>query len=151
MAQAIETDTAQRLRRVVGRLTRLLRPTDAGAAAELTPTRVAVLLATVRSGQIRLADIAAQEGLNPTLLSRTVASLVDAGLVARRSDEVDRRSAWLEPTEAGTRVAKQVLGERTHAVEAALLDLSEGDRRLVEQALPALERLSERLAAGHAL
>jgi DNA-binding MarR family transcriptional regulator len=145
MATGIDTETAQRLRIVFGRLSRALRPTEAGLAADLTPTRVAVLLNTVRNGPIRLAEVAEQEGLNPTLLSRTVAALADAGLVARTADESDRRSAWLEATPAGRELAQQIRTQRTHAVEAALSQLAQPDRRLVEESLPALEQLAKKL------
>jgi DNA-binding MarR family transcriptional regulator len=140
-----ELETAQRLRVVFGRLSRLLRATDAGTAAELTPTRVSVLLNAVRNGPTRLADVAEQEGLNPTLLSRTVAQLVDEGLVARRADPDDRRSAWVDATPAGRKLAQRIRRERTEAVEAALAGLGEGERRAVEGALPALESLAQQL------
>ena len=145
MATEVETETAQRLRIVFGRLSRSLRPTEASLAADLTPTRAAVLLNTVRNGPIRLADVAEQEGLNPTLLSRTVASLADAGLVTRTADEADRRSAWLDATPAGRELAERIRAERTHAVEVALTELSPSDRNLIETALPALEGLAQHL------
>lgn len=148
MAAAVDTETAQRLRIVFGRLSRLLRPTEAGLAADLTPTRAAVLLNTVRNGPIRLAEIADQEGLNPTLLSRTVAHLAQSGLVTRSADEADRRSAWLEATAAGRELAAQIRAQRTHAVEVALAALSPEDRALIEVAVPALERLAQRLHQG---
>jgi DNA-binding MarR family transcriptional regulator len=145
MAAGLETETAQRLRMVVGRLARSLRPTEAVLAADLTPTRVAVLLNTVRNGPIKLAEVAEQEGLNPTLLSRTVANLAQDGLVVRTADEGDRRSAWLDATAAGRELAERIREQRTQAVEAALAQLSSDDRKLVEDALPALERLAQHL------
>ena len=148
MATAVDTETAQRLRMVFGRLARRLRPTEAGLAADLTPTRVAVLLNTVRNGPIRLAEVADQEGLNPTLLSRTVAHLAQDGLVTRTADESDRRSAWLDATPAGRELAQQIRAQRTHAVQDALAELAAADRELIEAALPALEQLAERLHEG---
>jgi DNA-binding MarR family transcriptional regulator len=145
MAQAVESDAPARLRIAIMRLARLLRPTDAGEAAELSPTRVAVLLNAVRNGPVRLAQVAEEEGLNPTLLSRTVASLADAGLVTRSADPADRRSAWLEPTEAGIKLAVRIRRERTSAVERTLDSLSESDRAHLEAALGALEALAEGL------
>ena len=147
MAQAVEVDAPARLRIAVMRLARLLRPTDAGNAAELSPTRVAVLLNAVRNGPVRLSEVAEDEGLNPTLLSRTVAWLAEAGLVSRRADPDDRRSAWLEPTEAGIKLALRIRTERTASVEAALDALSDTDRLHLEAALPALEALAEGLNA----
>lgn len=148
MAAAVDTETAQRLRIVFGRLTRLLRPTAAGLAADLTPTRAAVLLNTVRNGPVRLADVAEQEGLNPTLLSRTVAHLAQDGLITRTADEDDRRSAWLEATAAGHELAAQVRAQRTRAVEVALAALSPEDRALIDAAVPALEQLAQYLHQG---
>ncbi len=148
MPTAVDTETAQRLRMVFGQLSRRLRPTEAGLAADLTPTRVAVLLNTVRNGPIRLAEVAEQEGLNPTLLSRTVANLAQDGLVTRTADESDRRSAWLDATPAGRELAEQIRAQRTHAVQVALAGLSPADRELIEAALPALERLAQGLAQG---
>jgi DNA-binding MarR family transcriptional regulator len=147
MAQAVEMDVAGRLRIGVMRLARLLRPTDAGTAADLSPTRVTVLLNAVRNRPVRLAQVAEEEGLNPTLLSRTVASLADAGLVIRSADPDDRRSAWLEPTEAGLALAVRIRAERTALVKAALDSLSEDDQANLEAALPAIEALSEALGA----
>jgi DNA-binding MarR family transcriptional regulator len=140
-----DVETAQRLRVVLGRLSRLLRPTEAGSAAGLTPTRVSVLLNVVRNGPVRLAEVAADEGLNPTLLSRTVANLAADGLIERSSDELDRRSAWVDATAAGRALAEQMRRQRTEAVEAALAGLDGSARRRVERALPALEALAERL------
>ena len=148
MATGADTETAQRLRMVFGRLARRLRPTEAGFAADLTPTRVAVLLNTVRNGPIRLAELAEQEGLNPTLLSRTVANLARDGLVTRSADESDRRSAWLDATPAGRELAARIRAQRTHAVQVALEQLSATDRSLVEAALPALEQLAQLLHDG---
>jgi DNA-binding MarR family transcriptional regulator len=148
MATGVDTETAQRLRVVFGKLARRLRPTEAGFAADLTPTRVAVLLNTVRNGPIRLAEVAEQEGLNPTLLSRTVANLAQDGLIARTADETDRRSAWLDATPAGRELSERIRSQRTHAVQVALEELSPDDRKLVEAALPALEQLAQRLHEG---
>jgi DNA-binding MarR family transcriptional regulator len=130
---------------VFGRLARALRPTDAAQGVDLTPTRVAVLLSTVHQGPVRLAQVAEQEGLNPTLLSRTVANLSEIGLLTRTPDPVDRRSAWLEATDQGRELARTILEQRTHAVEAALDNLPAADRAMIESALPALERLALRL------
>jgi DNA-binding MarR family transcriptional regulator len=148
MATGLDTGAAQRVRIVSGRLARALRPTEAGLAAGLTPTRVIVLLSTERHGPIRLAEVAEREGLNPTLLSRTVASLTDAGLIARSADPADRRSAWVEVTDAGRALAERIRDQRTAAVDEAMEQLSASERASIEAALPALEQLAERLHGG---
>jgi DNA-binding MarR family transcriptional regulator len=130
---------------VIGRLSRRLRPTAAGAAAGLTPTRVSVLLHVVRAGQVRLSEIAEAEGINPTMLSRVVSDLSEAGILERISDPDDRRAAWAKATPAGRRLAERVRRERTDALNAALAGLEEAELRELERALPALEGLAERL------
>ena len=146
---SIDIETAARLRAVIGRLSRRLRPTSAGIAAGLTPTRVSILLTVVRDGRARLSEISEAEGINPTMLSRVVADLVDAGLLERTSDERDRRAAWVDTTPAGRRVAERMRRERTDAVDTALDALGEADRRRIEEALPALERLAQHLKPRH--
>jgi DNA-binding MarR family transcriptional regulator len=130
---------------VIGKLSRLLRPTAAATGAGLTPTGVSVLLKVERTGPVRLSEVAASEGINPTMLSRVVADLVDAGLLERRSDQGDRRSAWLDATAAGRRLSNRMRRERTAAVDAALAGLSADHRRRIEKALPALEAFAEQL------
>jgi len=142
---ALDLDTAGRLRIAIGRLSRRLRTTAAGSAAGLTPTRISVLLTVVRDGPVRLSALAASESLNPTMLSRVIADLVDADLLERTSDDGDRRAAWVQATDAGQRLAQRMRRERTDAVNAALEGLPPAERRLLEQALPALEALAEQL------
>jgi DNA-binding MarR family transcriptional regulator len=144
-APMLDLDTATRLRVAIGRLSRRLRTTEAGAAAGLTPTRISVLLTVVRDGPVRLAALAAAERLNPTMLSRVISDLVDAGLLGRTSDDGDRRAAWVEATDAGHSLAGRMRRERTDALNEALAELSTTDRQVVEKALPALESLAEQL------
>jgi DNA-binding MarR family transcriptional regulator len=141
----LDLDTAARLRTVIGKLSRRLRHTSAGAAAGLTPTRISVLLAVARQGPIRISELAGSEGINPTMLSRVIADLAEAGLLERVSDERDRRAAWVTATPAGTRVSERMRRERTDALNAGLEGLTDVDRRQVEQAISALEELAEQL------
>ena len=64
------TDDVARLRSAIGGLARALRYTDAGAG--LTPSELTTLFAIARSGPIGLSELAAQQRLNPTMLSRVV-------------------------------------------------------------------------------
>lgn len=139
----LDLDTAARLRQVIGRLSRRLRSTAAARDAGLTPTAISLLLTVARLGRVRLSELAEAEGINPTLLSRAIAGMVQDGLLTRSSDEGDRRAAWVEITGAGRRLAERMRRERTSAVNEALETLSEVDRRRVERALPALETLTE--------
>jgi DNA-binding MarR family transcriptional regulator len=147
MAQATETGEAielpAALRTVIARLSRLLRPTRAGGG--LTPTQISVLFTLVREGPLPLAVLADREALNPTMLSRAIGALADAGLVTRTAAADDRRSALAAPTAAGRRLRERIHAERNAALGAALADLAPEQRRSIECALPALEELVERL------
>src|SRR5450755_3346288 len=82
-----EIEATARLRAVLGKLSRRLRPTVAGSG--LTPSQTSVLFTIVRLGPLRLSEVAEIERLNPTMLSRITALLCDAGLIRRSADPGD--------------------------------------------------------------
>lgn len=143
-----DTETTPRLRAVIGRLSRRLRPTASAVAAGLTPTKISVLLHVARAGQTRLSELSDAEGINPTMMSRVIADLTEAGLVVRVSDPSDRRAALVQATAAGHKLADRIRRERTDALNVALDGLDERERTQIEAALPALERLAEELRVG---
>jgi DNA-binding MarR family transcriptional regulator len=147
-SQDLDLDTTARLRAVIGRLSRRLRPTPTARAAGLTPTRTSVLLTVMREGPIRVSDLAEAEGINPTQLSRAIAHLVEAGLVERSADEGDRRAAWLKPTPAGRKLTERIRRERTDALNLALQGLAPDERERIITALTPLERLADHLREG---
>src|SRR5436305_3999182 len=147
-APALDLDAAPRLRAVIGRLSRRLRPTKAAVDAGLTPTRSAVLQTVARRGPMRLSELSETEAINPTMLSRVIAELVEAGLLERVSDARDRRAVWVSCTRPGTRLSERIHRQRTDAVSLALGGLGDDERELIERALPALELLAEQLKGG---
>jgi DNA-binding MarR family transcriptional regulator len=132
-----------RTRRAVGRLSRSLRQTRAGAA--LSPSQYEVLVTIVGQGPLRLADLAVMEGLNPTMLSRIAGKLEASGLVDRVADTGDGRVVHLAASPKGRELVQQVRGERADALAVALEALTEEERRLLSAALPVLESLTEQL------
>jgi DNA-binding MarR family transcriptional regulator len=103
------------------------------------------MFAVVRRGPVGLSELADEQGLNPTMLSRTVASLVEAGLLERTSDPADRRAALVSATTDGRRLIERVRRERDRALSAALEPLPSEHRDALQRALPALEALAEQL------
>jgi DNA-binding MarR family transcriptional regulator len=142
--EALDAATATRLRTVLGRLSKQLRTTAASTDAGLTPTKISVLLSVDRRGTSRISEVAELEALNPTLLSRTISTLVDAGLLDRVSDAGDRRTAWVQVTDEGHRLAERMRRERTEVVNRGMSALPASERRILEQAIPALEALADR-------
>jgi DNA-binding MarR family transcriptional regulator len=137
------TETAARLRTAVGRLARRIRPTRVGA--ELTLTEATVLATTARNGPVGLSWLAREEGMNPTMLSRVVWRLEDAGLLARRPDPRDRRAALVDATPAGRRLHERIRAERTDALSQLIEHLDPDERDALDAALPVLEQLARDL------
>ncbi len=131
------------LRTLIARLSRHLRQTRAGAG--LSPTQYQVLASIVRLGPVRLSDLAVEEGLNPTMLSRIASKLESAGLVVRVPDADDGRVARLSVSGDGRLLVKRVRGERTDALNQVLDQLDHDQRLRLIEALPVLESVAEAL------
>jgi DNA-binding MarR family transcriptional regulator len=134
-----------RTRRAVGRLSRSLRQTRAGAEAGLSPSQYEVLVTIVGQGPSRLAELAAREGLNPTMLSRIAGKLEASGLVDRVADTSDGRVVHLAASRKGKELVESVRRERADALSVVLAGLTEDQRGTLEAALPVLDALAERL------
>jgi DNA-binding MarR family transcriptional regulator len=80
-------------------------------------TQAAVLGRLDRDGSQSISDLAGAERVRPQSMSQTLAELESCGLIARRPDERD--------------------GRRT------MIELTDEERRVLEQAVPLLARLSE--------
>jgi len=138
-----DTDQTARLRAVIGRLSRRLRPTSAGS--ELTPSQTSVLFTIVRLGPLGLGEVAEIESVNPTMLSRITAQLCDAGLIHRETSPGDRRAALVKATPAGRRMRERIHKERTAALGAHVETLAEEQQAALWAALPVLEALAAQL------
>lgn len=138
-----DVEAAERLRRAVGRLGRALRLSHVNRS--LSPSQREVLSTIARRGPVRLSEVAAEEGLNPTMLSRIVTKLEAAKLVTRTSDGADARVVHLAVTEAGQALWDEMRNERTDALLFALNTLSADQRRIVLDAIPVIESLEETL------
>jgi DNA-binding MarR family transcriptional regulator len=141
----MDPELVSRLRRVIGRLARQLNATATGEG--LTPTQASVLGLIAGKGPLGLAELAACEGLNPTMLSRVVRKLDEEGLVRKLPNPADLRAVQVEITPAGSLVHERVRTLRTEVVSDCLERMREGTVSELFQALPALESLAEELAA----
>jgi DNA-binding MarR family transcriptional regulator len=136
----IDAELVARLRATIGRLARQMRLSAAHAG--LTPTQMSVFNSVVRHSPVRLGELQAIESVNPTMLSRVVGKLEDAGLIDRVVDATDRRVVTVSVTAAGERMHQQVRDERNRTLTALLEALPPGQARAVLDAVPALEALS---------
>ncbi|MFN8122823.1 MAG: MarR family transcriptional regulator [Thermoleophilia bacterium] len=133
-------DEIARLRTAVLRVARRMRRLSAEEG--LTPAQSGLLATLVRRGPTRAGDLAACEGLNPTMLSRMIGALEERGLVARSADAEDRRATLVEATAAGRRLIGRIRARHSAALTTLLEDLEPGRLAALRDALPALEALA---------
>jgi len=105
-------------------------------------------VAAERRGPIRLSDLASFAGLNPTMLSRLIPKLEQAGLVRRLAAEGDRRVCRVEATAKGRHLLERIRSERNDALSKRLRELDPAEREAIFEALPVLEELAERLVGS---
>lgn len=132
------------LRAIIARLGRRLNVSS--SIEGLTPTQASVLQVLAHRGALRLADLASLEGLNPTMLSRIVGKLDEAGLIQRIPDPDDARAARVQATAEGLRVAEEIRNARSRVVADALAGLPPATQELLQRALPALIELGDALS-----
>jgi DNA-binding MarR family transcriptional regulator len=145
----VDAENVTRLRRVIGRLARLLNA--APVSENLTPTQASVLGIVAHRGPIGMAELADIEGLNPTMLFRVVAKLVDDDLANRSPNPADQRAVQLQATDHGLDVHARIIASRTATVAAILDGLSPDVTEALLGALPALEALAEGLRTKKSL
>lgn len=138
-----DPETPARLRAIVGKLSRQLSRAARGSG--LTPAQLSALGTIARTGEMRLSDVAEAEGMHPTMLSRIVAALEEAGLLRRRVDPDDRRAVVVEVTAAGRRTHDKLRAQRGRVLSDGLQGLTPQERAAVEAALPALEALVDEI------
>lgn len=142
-AEQLHLERGARLRGVIAKLSRQL---NSSAAVEgLTPSQASVLGLIAFRGPLRLSELAALEGLNPTMVSRIVGKLDDDRLIRRVKNEDDLRSASVEITEYGVEVHEQIKAERARVVTECLNKLPVQSIEAILAALPALDLLADEL------
>jgi len=134
----IDLDALVRLRLAVSRLGRRIRQRGGSG---VTPSQLSVLFSVARLQPVSLGELAAVEDVQPPSITRCVATLEAAGLVAREGSRSDRRVSRVHLTDAGAAFLAEVRSSRDawFVGLAARLDPSELSHLI--DALPALERL----------
>jgi DNA-binding MarR family transcriptional regulator len=132
-------DAVARLSVALGRLTRVMRR---GGQTGLGPGSISALATLVRSGPMRLGDLAAREGVAPPTLTRIVAGLEDLGYVVRVPDPDDRRATRVETTPAAAELVAGVGSARLAQLRTRVDGLASDELRALLQALPVIESLA---------
>ncbi len=144
----LDEDDIERLRVAIAKVGRSLRLSSPHTG--LTPTQTTVLFTVVRAGPIGVAELAAAEGLNPTMLSRVLGLLADDGLLVRTPDPRDRRSVLVEATPAGRRLRERTRKARAATLRDHLDHLGPEQLSTLHEALPILEALAHTLKEARA-
>jgi DNA-binding MarR family transcriptional regulator len=127
-----------------GLLRRLVPPSD------LSLTSVSTLHRLDGSGPHRLSDLAVLEGVTQPAMTQVVTRLERDSLATRGTDPTDGRVVLVAITDAGReRLARRRLA-RSRRLADLMAGLSAEDRALITAALPALDRLAERLPPNQA-
>jgi DNA-binding MarR family transcriptional regulator len=137
----MDVELVARLRAVIGRLARQLNETSTGEG--LTPTQYSVLALVRTRSPLGLAELTELEGLNPTMVSRVIRVLDDAGLIHRLTDPSDMRAARLEITPAGEQMHERIRERRTSVLADCLTRLPPQTAAALLDTVPALEALAE--------
>ncbi len=119
---------------------RLYRRVAGPAGAEIERSSYLVLKQLVEDGPVRITDLAAVHGVEPSTMSRHVSGLVDLGLLTKRPDPADGRAALAEATPAGAELVEKVEAQRHHLFTAILTTWEPSE---AEQFVDLIERFND--------
>ncbi|MCU1528935.1 MAG: hypothetical protein JWP75_2698 [Frondihabitans sp.] len=137
--EAAEHDAADipaRFALAVGRLNRLLRPTQPA----LSPGHLMAQSTIVRCGPVRPGGLAKVEGVSAPSATRLVIELENRGLVKRIDDPDDGRSFFVVATDEGRAAILEARAERSAHALTLLDSLDASERDAILGALDALEK-----------
>jgi DNA-binding MarR family transcriptional regulator len=136
----VDAALASSLRLSVMRLARRMRAERADTS--LTLTQLSALATVERLGPVTPGELAAAERVQPPSMTRVVASLQDARLVARAPHPTDGRQALLDVTPAGAALLREDRRRREAWLARQLQALDEDERALLRDAAAVLDRLA---------
>jgi DNA-binding MarR family transcriptional regulator len=140
-ASAVET--ADRLHSAAIHLLRRLRVRDRESG--IGPAQLSALSVLVFGGETSLAQLAEAEQVRPPTMSRIVSSLLEAKLVCKMADKLDRRAVLIRATEKGIRTLQEGRRRRVETLARAVSKLGKNEIRGLRTAAEAIERLSQEL------
>jgi DNA-binding MarR family transcriptional regulator len=141
IASPLETQlaVADRLHSTAIHLLRRLRKED--VASGLSAPRLSALSVVVFGGPLTLGELAAAEQVRPPTMTRIVRALEAKGLVARESDDDDRRLVRLRATPLGVRTLHKGRARRIAALARLLESISAEELRKIDEVVMLLQKL----------
>jgi DNA-binding MarR family transcriptional regulator len=133
-------ELAERLILASVRLIRRLRAQD--DEASLSGPEASALAVVVHSGGVTLGELAGIEQVGPSAITKVAKQLEKARLVIRTTDSNDRRVQRLRPTPSGKALLARGQARHVKPVAEVIRNLSSDDARVLEAAVPILERFN---------
>ncbi len=130
------------LRVSVMRLSRRLR-NERDVSDDMTASHLAVLGTLWRCGALTIGDLAALEKVQPPSMTRTVNRLCEKGLVVRTTHTDDKRVVVVSLTSTAEAVIRESRRRKEAWLNLRLKELTPAERRILRDAAPILERLSQ--------
>ena len=128
------------LRIAVNRLSRTLRAQKADSS--VTDAQFSALARLHRDGAMTLADLSRQDGVTPPSMTKTIAVLVDRGLVSKDGHGDDRRKVLLGATPAGAAFVEETRRRRDGWLTPRLAALTADERTTLADATEIMRRLA---------
>jgi DNA-binding MarR family transcriptional regulator len=109
---------------------------------DLTDTQYAVLALLDRRGPMSPGELAEHERVQPPSMTRTVAALVELGLVTRTAHPVDRRQVVVALVAEGEAVVRETRRRRDVWLARRLAELTPRERQVLAEASEILRRVA---------
>ena len=129
------------LRIAVNRLSRTLRGQKADST--VSDAQFSALARLHRDGAMTLADLSRQDGVTPPSMTKTIAALVERGLVTKGGHGDDRRKVLLGATPAGAAFVEETRRRRDGWLTPRLAALTPDERRVLAEATDIMRRLAQ--------
>jgi DNA-binding MarR family transcriptional regulator len=111
--------------------------------ADLSDSQYAVLAVLERDGAKTPRELAAFERVQPPSMTRTLAGLVERGLVTRTEHPEDGRQVLVAVTEAGRAVVRETRRRRDAWLARRLAELDPAERATLAAATRMLRRIAD--------
>jgi DNA-binding MarR family transcriptional regulator len=143
VAQQVKSDVglASALRSSTLRLSRQIRRQRV-EGHDLTANQLGVIGALGKHDAMTIGELAAHEQVKPPSMTRIVSNMEEAGLVARRPHETDKRQIVVELTQAAHDLLHANRRRRDEWLQKKLKNLTPEERDILRKAAPVLERLA---------
>lgn len=135
------TSLATDLRIAVNRLSRTLR--NQKADTTVTDAQFSALARLHRDGAVTLAELSRQDGVTPPSMTKTVAVLMERGLVSKQLHDVDRRKVLIRTTEEGAAFVEETRRRRDGWLTPRLAALTPDERDVLARATEIMRRLAQ--------